>query len=733
MDDLTPLYDALQKASAKTSDPDPLIAAQAKVDATALAGHIKTLQGSSSGRMTFGQSLNDIPRQVGLTARYGMEAAGDTLDFLSSPIRAGLNKVMPPEKNLSSLITGKMPDDRFQPGGFTRLADSIGLPKPRTAEERVIGDSSKMLASAAVPVAAGVQMAKAPGMVGSLGASISAMPVTQGISSAASGAFGGLSREAGGNELQQLGASFVGGMAAPTLAGLAKNIGVRLASVVSPNFVNVDKEIAIALRQEGIDWAGLNSSIKSQLRDEVKYAMTSGAKLDPKAASRFVDSKIANVTLTKGMLSQDPVQVTRETNLMKTGANSGDRGLQVLSQNFNKNTNGLLSNIDSLGALNAKDSFDTGSGLLGVVNRHVDTQKSIIGDLYEQARDSRGRSAELDPHYFSNAANDLLEKANVSSFLPIDIRNKLNLFAKGEAPLSVDAAEQLKTSIFELQRGSNEGNVKTALGKVRQALDETPLLQSRGVNPGNLPAVPGTVPPSASILGQESIDAFNKARSANRKFMSQVESVPALDAALNGNASPDDFVKKFIIGGGAKVADVEGLHSILKSSPEAISSVRSYIAEYLRSAAGSPVTRNSAGDSVADITKFNAHSFNSALESIGKDKLVLFFSPDELNLLRATGRSGALMTSQPAGSAVNNSNSGAMLAAKGFDLLAKLAERVPGANRIITGGISIDQQRRAMNQGAGLLQIPKLSLDHQIGNQAFYGGLLASPVAEGNQ
>jgi hypothetical protein len=690
---------------------------------SAVKNALSASQPAESTLHSIGRGLNDIPRQVGLTARYGIEGVGNTLDFLSSPIRAGLNAIMPPDKNLSGLITSQAPKDRFQPGAVGSIADAIGLPKPRTPYERVIGDASQMLAGAAVPVAAGQSMAGVPGMIGKIGTGISDLPATQGISAAASGAAGGASREAGGGTGSQLLASVVGGLSAPGAIGIARKLGTSLAGKVSPNLINVDNEIAIALKQEGIDWNGLASNLKNALRNEVQSAISSGEKLDPKAASRYLDFKAVGANPTRGMLTQDPVQITREQNLMRTGANSSDSGLQSLARNFNNNTKSLIGTLDGLGATGAADAYDTGTGLLGVVNRHADTQKSIIGDLYQQARDSSGRSAELDPHYFSNAANDLLEQANVASFLPSDIRNKLNMFAKGDAPLTVDFAEQLKTSIGNLQRNSIDGNVRTALGKVRQALDDTPLLQSRGVNPGNLPAVPGTVPPSASILGQESIDAFNKARAFNRNFMSQVESVPALEAALNG-AHPDDFVKKFITGQGAKVADVEGLHSILKSSPQAIESVRSYIAGFLRNAAGA----------TEDLTKFNAHSYNNALSSLGKDKLSIFFSPEEINQLRAAGRVGELMTAQPAGSAVNNSNSGALLIGKGLDLLSGLAEKAPfGLDKMVGGTVRWTQGKVALSPSGGLLQTPVMPYGNRVGNQAFYSGLLAAPVSEGNQ
>jgi hypothetical protein len=258
-------------------------------------------------------------------------------------------------------------------------------------------------------------------------------------------------------------------------------------------------------------------------------------------------------------------------------------------------------------------------------------------------------------------------------------------------PFNVDIAEQLKTRIGDLQRSAQDGQVRKALGIVRQALDETPLRAAPQVNPGNLPAVPGTVPPSPAALGQESIDAFNKARAANRAWMQRVEANPALRAAVDG-VEPDQFVQRFIIGKGATAADMRALRGEL--DPQAMQAVKQRLVRYLRDAATG---------STDDITKFSNAAYRRALRDIGEEKLSVFFAPEELQRLRDVGDAAKYMQAQPAGSAVNNSNSGALMLGRGLDMLGRVAQKAPlGLRDVITGAVQGAQQTQVLRPSNAL-------------------------------
>ncbi len=637
---------------------------------------------------TIGGMLRDIPRQVGLTARYGIEGLGQMADIATEPIR---QLVVNPLARLVGAPEAQMSTGQTA----SALADRLGLPAPQNADERVVGDAARMVASAGgMAGATGAAARNAPGLAGRVLSSMAARPALQATGAASSGLAGGSVREAGGDELEQFGAALAGGIAGGVSAdkiGSAARSGVRavgnaIERTLRPDAVlqRADQQINLTLQRSGIDWSQVPERIKQSMREDAAQAMANGQPLNAEALQRLLVFRRAGVTPTVGQLTQDPGQITREANLAKVAANSTDASLQRLPALQNTNVQALLRRLDEAGAANAPTASGAGSKAINSLSGVVDRNKNAISDLYSAARDTSGRSLPLEGGTFTRLANQALDEANVGSFLPPDIARKMNGIAKGEIPLTVDVAEQLKTSIGNLQRGSSDGNARHALGLVRQALDETPLIGAEKVNPGNLPAVPGTVPPSAAAAGQESIDAFKAARSANREWMQRVEGNPALKAVVDG-VEPDRFVADFVIGGKATAKDVRALAGEL--DPQARESMRQYLVAYLRDKA-------TGGD--RDIAKFGGKTYRDALRGIA-DKLPAFFSPDEIQHLRDIGDAAKYMQAQPAGSAVNNSNSGALVIGKGLDMLASVSGKLPlGLNDTITGVVQSMQQSRAL-------------------------------------
>src|SRR5689334_22385928 len=582
----------------------------------------------------------------------------------------------------------------------TAAADWLGLPKPEGANERVVADASRLLTGGGAMSGAGRLAAAAPGMIGQAGQFFAANPLQQMISAGGSGFAGGAVREAGGTPLAQAGASLLGGVAAPMAASALSGAGSKIAntanSLMRPEraMESVDQTINLTLKGQGVDWSKVPERVRQQMRSEVMSAMNTGGELSPDALRRLLDFKTVGATPTRGMLTQDPVQITREMNLAKTGANSTDLGLQSLPRVQNANTGKLLQNLDELGAARAPDEYATNQGVLDSLNKYIATKKGDIGDLYSKARDTYGRSAELNGAVFTQNANKALDDALLGGALPESVASKMNAIAKGEVPFNVDYSEQLKTAIGKLQRSSSDGQTRMALGVVRKALDEAPLRSAPTVNPSNLPAVPGTVRPSPAVLGEQSINAFNEARKANASFMRTVENTPALKAAMDG-AQPDQLVTKFITSKSATVRDVNALKQAIGNDPETLQQVKDTLVAQLRSAAT---------NGTEDVTKFSPAAYNKALNNIGERKLAAFFEPEEINRLQAVGRVGTLMEAQPKGSAVNNSNTGAMMTAKAMDLLDVIAGRIPfGGDKLIQGTLRGVQQAKALNVPKSLL------------------------------
>ncbi|MDQ2150056.1 glucosaminidase domain-containing protein [Alcaligenaceae bacterium C4P045] len=672
-----------------------------------------------------GEGLMEIPRQVGLTARYAGEGLAQAGQLVTEPLRQFV--VNPIARAVGA------PEPLPLAQSVSVGADAIGLPQPKGANERVVGDVARTMAGAAGM--SGVANLAARGLSGtaqSVFQALGANPGQQLASAAGAGAAGGTVREAGGDASAQAIAALFGGIAAPvatqTAGNVASGVSARLAA---RNTQAVEQQITLTLRNSDVDWASVPDNVRNMVRREVAQAMRTGEDLNGDAVRRLVDfGRVQGSTPTRGMLTLDPVQITRERNLAKTGANASDQGLQGLARVENQNNRALIDALNDAGANRGQDAHTVGQRAIDALERNVDTSRAGINALYSEARDSAGRSFPLDGAAFTRQADTALQDALLGGALPEGVRSHLNLIAQGRVPFTVDYAEQLKTRIGQLQRASSDGQTRMALGVVRQALEDTPVLGlgeqtaaggARAVNPGGMPAIPGA---AGASLGEEAIAAFNRGRGAHREFMGRVESTPALQAVYDGTASPDQFMQQFILGNSknATARGVTALRDAVAGDAQATDSIRGYMAAWLKEKA-----LNGAADEVGN---FSASNFNKALQAIGRQKLSVFFTPAEIDQLTAVGRVSSYMTHQPRGSAVNNSNSGALMLGRGLDFLDKVSSKLPllGIGPTVQGVVRSVQQGSAQRVAPALVnQAPRLPMGSTLSPAAVYGSLFALP------
>lgn len=671
--------------------------------------------------------FGSLGRQIGLTGRYGVEGLANTAQIVTEPIRhalTGLAGAIPAQGDggyQSPLMMAPKAAPQLLPTGAatSSLLDAAGLPTPQGKLEGVVGDATRLLAGAGGMGMAARSATALPGMAGKAAEVLSSNMPQQLTSAVGAGLAGGTAREYGAPPATQAVASLVGGVAGGLVPGFASAglTGAKnLLGIGKPDPAQVDARIAQALQAAGVDVSKLPADVQASMRADIAAAMNTGGTLDPSAVARLADFKTVGATPTRGMVSLDPVQITREMNLAKTAANTSDNSLTTLPGIQNQNNATLIRNLNDAGA-KAGDPFAAGQSAIGAINAKDQALNQGVSDLYSRARDTAGRSANLDGAAFATNANAALDKMLLGGALPQSVATHMNRIATGEVPFNVDYAEQLKTAIGNLQRATNDGQTRMALGVVRKALDDTPLMPAAQVNPGSLPAVAGTVPPSPSVLGQNSIDAFNQARQAARSRFQWQESGKPIEAALNG-AQPDKFVQQYVIGGTLKDAQ-----AIAENAP--IADVKNAIMAHLKDKA-----LNGAADEVG---KFSQSAYNKALDQIGDRKLSLFFTPQEVGQLRSVGRVASYMQVQPVGSAVNNSNSGALLLGKGYDALKGLAGKIPGGQSLLLN--PLNNIENSVNASAARNIVPGLLTPQQrapLGARYLLpaiatGGLLSAP------
>lgn len=661
---------------------------------------------------------DSIARQLGLTARYGLEGLANTAQIFTEPIRS-----------VTDWATGMQ--GRTKPLGAmaTQFADWIGLPSPQTRTERIVGDAARLMAGSAGFAGGAHALAKgASGATQAVLQGMAANPLQQVVSAAGAGAAGGQARENGAGAGAQAASALIGGVgaglglsAANGAINSAKNLVNNTVGRLTPQ--QLDVRIASVLQDQGINYNDLSSTAQAALRKQLADSLNTKQSLDPAAVRRMADFAAVGATPTRGMLSLDPVQITREQNLAKMAANSSDGSLSGLPLLQNQNNNALIGSLNKLGADRGVDATQAGRTLMGSIAAQRDALRTAEQSAWDAAKSSPGYTQPIFKTPLSNM-NAALGEQGMMPFMNPKISAYIDAFQTGSQPFTPQAYRNLQSMLAnEISKGGNEG---AAARIARQALENSPLqpiTNPNGVALGNMPVTQEVAAAMRAHDAQpgNAISAIDAARRATRNAYAFEGSNPVVRAALGDTADPTRLAKRFIVGG--SVDDARMVAQQL--GPEGMATVRdSLIAEIKNKALGG------ASDEVGKISQSN---LNKAIKSIGDEKLRLFFAPQEISQLKSTGRAASYMQVQPVGSAVGNSNTGAVVGAIAYDALNGIAKRVPFGKAAIIDPMQqlrIDMAtRQATNLQPGLLMInpqqPRFAPGLLAPAAATMGGLLA--------
>jgi hypothetical protein len=695
--------------------------------------------------VSVGKEINSIPRQLGLTARYGLEGLANTAQIVTEPLRAVTDRVF-----------GQTGKTRPLGALATQAADAIGLPKPQGANERVIGDATRLLAGGGGMVGAARAASALPGAAGAAGNFLAANPGQQFGSAVGAGLAGGSSREAGGSPAVQAGAALMGGVGGGMGVQAVNDVARRGAQTVR-NLIpgqqqlvqqRIDQRINITLQNQGIDPATITPAMRSAMREQVQQAINTGGDLNPEAVARLADYTRLGMTPTRARLTLDPFDVTTEQNVSRLAAASGSRDARLpqIAQNNNRRLIGLM---DDMGGSRPLDNPAQGAAVTGAIRATDDALNSDVSSAYDAYRQSTGRDLPIPMDAMRQGYRQTLRDFG-EDVIPGAIRRRFDEAVNPPRPPHAHgapaAAPQPPQTIVD-----TSGNVLADLTprpqprtfSINEAEDLIKTI-NRHYNPADraqaaaLNDLRRSV--QTSIIGatedgaaMESATLANFARdSASRRFGWQ-QSSPVISRALEPGTNADTFVVNNILSKTASFRDVATAAQTINANPGARDAVRLSIVQKLKDAAIGNGGTSQTGN-------FSGKGMEAALKDLGDQKLGLFFSPEEVQTLHAMARTGSFETYQPRGSAVNNSNSGAAIGA----MLMNLTDRVrPVVNRIPGAGPLVDwavlnplenvgvwaAQRPALNAAGGLLQAqPRQPMGQSLLlPAAAAGGLLAAP------
>lgn len=664
----------------------------------------------------------DLAGYAGLAGRAAVKAGAALPAMLADAITGPLNYAQ-------DKILGEGRGYRFQSQlpALDAVMSRMGLPEPNTPMERVASKGLEVsLGAGAAAKGADLLSRGLTGVSQHVAQQLAANPGIQMSGGLGSGLAGQQSAESGQGFGGQLLSSMLGGMAGA--AGMQK-VGGLLAGTTprAPQMQEIERRVMISLENQGIDPRSITPALKSSLMQDAAKAMQTGGTLDDMALARLADYRRLGLTPTRGRLTLDPYDVTREMNAAKVAANIGATESQ-LPQIAQANNRGLLGAVENMNP--REDLFGLGEAAKAPILARDAALKAREQGLYRAAEQTAGGTIPLQRGAL-NGVYDELTKARKLRFLPAEVSGTIDDILKDtRAPFTVNELDSLKTTIATAQRGTTDGNVKQSLKIVRDYLDNMPLTPEKRTFGGNqvVTAEGAQFLREQDALAGKTKEALDKARGAAFDRRTWQRSAPMIEDALD-DATGETFIRKHVLSPSAGFKDLSKAASVINQDAGAKEAIRSAIVQHLKDA-------GIGKGNTAETANFSGRQWARALADIGDKKLGLFFGPDELESLKAIGRVGSTETFQPRGSAVNNSNTAATAAG----LVSRWAGALPGVGPLVADPLSRGArqagiswtERQATNIPRSLLaQQPQTIggglLDQLILPSVMTGGLLSAP------
>jgi hypothetical protein len=202
------------------------------------------------------QNQDSIARQVGLTARYGMEGLGQVADIVGSPLNMLINRA-----------TGSQLGTPSQ--SMSNFATMLGLPQPQTGFERGIGNVTRAVAGIPAMGGAGGLLQQAPNLTAQVvGRGLAAQPVAQMAGATAGTGAAEIARSQFDiqNPLALLGINLAAGLPAGAVAARSANIpsGTRYRDPVTGQIIESAAQRGVNVDVGDVGGPGAGTLTKSR-------------------------------------------------------------------------------------------------------------------------------------------------------------------------------------------------------------------------------------------------------------------------------------------------------------------------------------------------------------------------------------------------------------------------------------------------------------------------------------
>jgi hypothetical protein len=479
--------------------------------------------------------VDETMRNLGLTARAGVEGAASLIGIVYDPLKEIVN--------LGSKIAGGKGDIPSYRAQISSILDNLGLPEPETTAERISGAITSGMSAGGGSVVVAKNLAKVlTGLSQKVSQIMATAPTAQVVGSGTGAGSGQTTAELGYNPVVQLGASLVGGLAGGRAANVkttpisqtvkntvkdAETAGVPvLTSDVRPPTTFAGKWLQKTTESIPILGTGGVRSAQQDLRAEAvqNLARSFGVNLGDD-----VDTISA---VTQDLLRRRGSQLTKYTGLKSSVINSEQ-----------------LKNAGSVSVIRAVSAIDEQIAILSRL------RSDQVGPIIERLRDWRGALLGEKTVKGPNGRNivvqegqsleniELLRKQIGQSFESADLASVKQLGQKSLNLIYGPLKEDMRTFI---QKFGNRNDVKkfdtanTRLSEMAGELDNSlfkRVLSKGEVTPETISSMLFSKKPSDVKLLFKNLDAAGQANARTAIITKMFkDSVNA-----NGGVSPDVF------------------------------------------------------------------------------------------------------------------------------------------------------------------------------------------------
>ena len=313
------------------------------------------------------------------------------------------------------------------------------------------------------------------------------------------------------------------------------------------------------------------SKLAPETQAELAAIESNRGTVNTNALTRVHDAETlpVRVSLTAGQASGDAGTISDEFNLK--GQQGNAIGNRYVAQDQALQDNLTTMHREAAPTTVANDPIQNGQAIVDALKRYDAPKRAAITAAYQAAKDANGGDLQMDGSSFAAQAEAALKPQGKARFLPSSAQGIIDDVKASGGQMSLDDFEGYRTALANEARKASiagDGNAAAAIGKVRDALENTP-------------------PVGATSAAAKSL--YDNARDMAKARFGEIDADPAYKAAVDDETPvgvqsdiADKFAGKYVLNGSK--AALQRLR--LKLDDEGSQAVTSSAMNYLQDAAG---------------------------------------------------------------------------------------------------------------------------------------------------